>query len=223
MPPLSSEGGTESTSRIASPAALVLASGSRYRAEAIARLGLAAEPVAPGIDERPVPGEPSRALVLRLGEAKARAVAARRPGRIVIGSDQSATLDAGTARELRLTKPGTAARAREQLAALCGRELVVHTSLVVLDGRAGAGDRSAAPEPIRHVDATRLRVRALSPEEIRRYVEADAPLDCAGAFRIESLGPALFDAVVSEDPSALVGLPLIALARALRRCGLAVP
>ena len=199
----------------------MLASGSPYRAEAARRLGLEIRTEAPDLDETARPGESARALVLRLGEAKARAVAARRPsrpGRIVIGSDQSATLDAGAPDELRLHKPGTAARARDQLARLSGRELTVYTSLVVLDG-------TAPGEPVvhRHVDATRLRVRALDADEIRRYVAADAPLDCAGAFRIESAGPALFDAVASEDPSALVGLPLIALARMLRACGLAVP
>ena len=197
----------------------MLASGSPHRAAALARLGLEAAVDAPDVDESARPGEPARDLVLRLGEAKARAVAARRPGRLVLGSDQSATLGPGTAAELRLEKPGTAARARAQLARLSGRSLTVYTSLVVLDGR----DARPGPAVQRHVDATRLSVRALDAGEIRRYVAADAPLDCAGAFRIESRGPALFDAVESEDPSALVGLPLIALCRMLRACGLALP
>ena len=195
------------------PSSVVLASGSSYRAEAVRRLRLDVEIDAPDVDETPLPGEPARALVLRLGEAKARAVAARRPGRIVVGSDQSATLDAGTPDELRLHKPGTAAAARAQLARLSGRSVDVFTSLVVLDG----------PVARRHVDATRVAVRALTAAEIERYVAADAPLDCAGAFRVESLGVALFDRVTSDDPSALVGLPLIALARLLRECGVAVP
>ena len=203
----------------------MLASGSPYRAEAVRRLRLDVEIDAPDVDETPLPGEPARALVLRLGEAKARAVAARRPNRIVVGSDQSATLDAGTPDELRLHKPGTAAAARAQLARLSGRPVDVFTSLVVLDGRPGAARAASGEPPVvrRHVDATRIAVRTLTVAEIERYVAADAPLDCAGAFRVESLGVALFDRVVSKDPSALVGLPLIALARLLRECGLAVP
>lgn len=182
---------------------IVLASTSAYRRVLLERLGIAFEVVAPGIDERPAPGEMPGALAMRLAEAKAAAVAAVRGGALVIGSDQVAHLD-GTV----LGKPGTPAEAQAQLARQSGRDVEFLTSVVLLDSRDGTVQR--------HLDRTVVSFRTLLPDEIARYVTKDAPLDCAGSFRSEGLGITLFERIVNDDPSALVGLPMIALARMLR-------
>ena len=187
---------------------LLLASSSPYRREALERLRLPFEAVSPDLDERPRAGETPEALVLRLAEAKARALAD--DGRIVIGSDQVAVLDGQM-----LGKPGDEARAREQLAACSGRTVEFLTAVCVLDPTRDAAHL--------HVDHTRVRFRSLDPATIRRYVETEHPLDCAGSFKCEGLGIALFEAVENEDPTALVGLPLIALARILRDLGVEIP
>jgi len=185
---------------------LILASTSRYRKELLERLRLPFTAESPAVDETAVAGESPAALAERLAEAKARAVAARHAGHVVvIGSDQVAAC-AGR----RLGKPGTPDRAREQLAAASGQVVVFHTA-VALVHRGGVE---------RHRDQTRVRFRSLSPAEIARYVEIESPLDCAGSFKSEGLGVALFETIDSEDPTALVGLPLIWLAAALRRAGL---
>ena len=194
----------------APPAPLVLASGSRYRREQLARLGLDFAVDAPDVDEGEHPREAPDALARRLAEAKARTVAARHPGAVVIGSDQIAVLDGA-----RLGKPGGAAAARAQLARESGRTVDFLTALHVHDGRSGRGHAA--------LDRTRVTLRALDQAAVRRYVDADRPLDCAGAFRVESLGIALFERIESEDPTALVGLPLIATARLLRACGFVLP
>lgn len=190
--------------------AIVLASGSRYRREQLARLGLAVECLAPEVDESALPGEAPPALALRLAGAKAAAVAALRPRALVIGSDQVASLDGR-----RLRKPGTAAAQAEQLMAGAGRELLFHTAVCVLD----AADGSART----HLDLTRCRMRALDAAAIARYVAAEPAWDCAGGFKIEGRGIALFEEVSSSDPSALVGLPLIALCRMLGAHGVPLP
>lgn len=190
--------------------ALVLASGSRYRRAQLALLGLPFESDAADLDESSLPGEPPTALAARLAAAKARVVAARRPAAVVVGSDQVAFLDGE-----RLGKPGTAAAARAQLARASGRTVEFVTALHVVDGPSGREHAA--------LERTRATLRALEEAEIRRYVAADEPLDCAGAFKVESLGIALFERVESTDPSALVGLPLIATARLLRDCGFAIP
>ncbi|HZP66922.1 MAG TPA: Maf family nucleotide pyrophosphatase [Rudaea sp.] len=191
---------------------LVLASTSRYRRELLSRLTSRVRQLAPDVDETPQPGEAPAALAGRLAEAKARAVAARSPGALVIGSDQVADLD-GRA----LGKPGDAATARAQLAACAGRDVVFHTAVCVVDARTAPLWSSAA------VDVTRVRFRALTADEIARYVEREQPLDCAGSFKSEGLGIALFESIESHDPTALVGLPLIALCRVLRGAGIAIP
>jgi septum formation protein len=147
---------------------------------------------------------------LRLAIAKAAAVARDYPDALVIGSDQVAELDG-----MVLDKPGTAERARAQLAASSGRDVHFHTALCLLDTRSGH----------RHtlVDHTRVRFRTLDAAEIARYVEREQPLDCAGSFKCEGLGISLFEAIDNSDPSALIGLPLIALARLLREAGIALP
>lgn len=189
---------------------LVLGSTSRYRAELLRRLHLEFEQRAPGTDECPLAGETPRDRALRLATAKARAAAKGLDDALVIGSDQVAELEGRV-----LDKPGSAERARAQLSASSGREVHFHTALCLHDTRTGQ-DRV-------HMDHTRVHFRSLSPEEIARYVEREQPLDCAGSFKCEGLGISLFERIDNEDPTALVGLPLIALARLLREAGIALP
>lgn len=189
---------------------IVLASTSRYRAELLRRLLPAFEQRAPGTDEAALPGEAPDARAARLARAKAAAVADGLRDTLVIGSDQVAELDGEV-----LDKPGRVANARAQLAASSGRVVHFHTALCLLDNRSGQHQL--------HVDHTRAHFRALSAAEIERYVAREQPLDCAGSFKCEGLGISLFERIDSEDPSALIGLPLIALARLLRATGVAVP
>jgi septum formation protein len=191
-------------------ASLVLASTSRYRAELLRRLGLPFTQRAPGTDESPRTGEAPAERALRLAIAKAEAAAHDLNGALVIGSDQVAELDG-----LVLDKPGTAERACAQLAASSGRTVHFHTAVCLRDTRHGINHV--------HVDDTRVVFRSLEPEEIERYVEGEQPLDCAGSFKCEGLGISLFDRIDSQDPTALIGLPLIAVARLLRQCAVALP
>jgi septum formation protein len=193
-----------------SPPRLVLGSTSRYRAELLRRIYADFEQRAPGTDESPLPGETPRERALRLAVAKARAAAVDLDDALVIGSDQVAEREG-----LVLDKPGTVERAHEQLAACSGREVHFHTALCLHDTRNGQ-DRI-------HVDHTRVRFRSLDAAEIARYVEREQPLDCAGSFKCEGLGISLFERIDNEDPSALIGLPLIALARLLREAGIRLP
>jgi septum formation protein len=192
----------------AEPGRLVLASTSRYRRELLERLGLAFETAAPGVDETARPGETTDALARRLAQEKARAVAARFPQSVTIGSDQAADLDGTT-----LGKPGSAERAFAQLRACSGREVVFHTAVCV----------AAAGRELEFADRTVVRFRTLADAEIARYLEREQPFDCAGSFKSEGLGAALFEAIHNQDPTALIGLPLIALARALREVGFTLP
>ena len=189
---------------------LVLGSTSRYRAELLRRLCERFEQASPGVDEAELAGEPPDERACRLAVAKAEAVAQRHPGALVIGSDQVAELDGQV-----LDKPGTIERAHAQLRIGAGRTVRFHTALCLLDGRTGAQSV--------HVDLTRATFRPLSDEEIARYIAREQPLDCAGSFKCEGLGISLFERIESEDPTALVGLPLIALARMLRESGYSVP
>lgn len=190
---------------------VVLASTSRYRAQLLRRLLPAFEQVAPGVEELARPGEVPGDRATRLARLKARAVAENISDAIVIGSDQVAELDGRV-----LDKPGSDANARAQLQACSGHAAQFHTAVCVLDTR-----RDHHCEQV--TDFTRVVFRTLSPEEIARYVERERPLDCAGGFKAEALGICLFERIESTDPTALVGLPLIALARLLRGCGLAIP
>lgn len=191
-------------------APVVLASTSRYRAELLHRLLEEFPQAAPGVDEVALPDEAPAARALRLAIAKAEAVARSHPQALVVGSDQVAELDGQV-----LDKPGTADRARDQLHASSGRTVHFHTALCLLDARTG--------ERHTHVDLTRAVFRELSESEIDRYVAREQPLDCAGSFKCEALGISLFERIETTDPSALIGLPLIALARLLRAAGHAVP
>lgn len=187
---------------------LILASSSAYRRELLGRLGLAFEAIPPGTPEDAAAGESGPDQALRLALAKAQAVAARFTDAIVIGSDQVAA-----AGERVLGKPGDAARCRAQLASLSGHSAQFYTACAVL----GAGVRLA------HVDTTTVVFRTLSPPEIERYVAREQPYDCAGGFKAEGLGISLFECIESQDPTALIGLPLIWLAGALRGVGYQVP
>lgn len=189
------------------PRTLVLASSSRYRQGLLQRLGLPFDCSVPDIDESPRADETPSALALRLAETKAQVIARQRPGALVIGSDQVAQLD-GTI----LGKPGDEATARAQLARASGRQVEFSTAVALVDGSNGT--------VLRHVDRTVVRFRALSSAEIAAYVTRDQPLDCAGSFRSEGLGVVLFEQISSEDPTALVGLPLIAVTRMLRQLGI---
>lgn len=190
---------------------VILASTSRYRAELLRRLLPAFTQEAPDTDETPMPGEAPAARAVRLAAAKARAVAARHEDAIVIGSDQVASLDGDI-----LRKPGDAATARGQLARSSGRAVEFFTAACLVDTRQPAAEHAA-------LDTTRAAFRELDAGTIERYLDAERPFDCAGSFKCEGLGIALFDRIDSTDPTALVGLPLMAVAGLLRRCGLALP
>ena len=187
---------------------LILASTSRYRRELLARLTAEFRQIAPDVDETALDDEKPIALAMRLADAKAQDVAKRFPNSIVIGSDQVVECDGRT-----LGKPGNAKTAREQLRACSGRSVVFHTALCVIDERSGAQHA---------IDTTRVHFRDLSDAEIDRYIEREKPFDCAGSFKAESLGIALFDRIESHDPTALIGLPLIALCRLLRESGVEI-
>lgn len=190
---------------------LVLGSTSRYRAELLRRLTPHYRQAAPDVDETRLPGEAPAALAARLARTKADTVAARFPGSVVIGSDQVAELDGEV-----LGKPGSSVRAQAQLARCSGRTVRFHTALCLVD------TRGAAAEVHADTDVTTVQFRVLTEEEIARYVAREQPLDCAGSFKSEGLGIALFEHIASNDPSALIGLPMIALCRLLRAAGIAV-
>lgn len=189
---------------------LILASSSRYRAALLERLGLPFTAASPDVDESRRPGERPDALVRRLSRAKAEAAAAGLDGpALVIGSDQVAVLGDAV-----LGKPGTEARARAQLAALSGERVRFLTGLCLLSAPGGDAQETV-------VD-TEVWFRRLERAEIADYVARERPLDCAGAFKSEALGIALFEAIRSDDPTALIGLPLIALCAMLREAGMPV-
>ena len=191
---------------MASARPLVLGSTSRYRRELLARLGLPFEAAAPDIDETPLPGERPVDTAMRLSEAKARAVAGRYADALVIGSDQVADCD-GRA----VSKPGDHANARRELHALSGRTIVFHTGLALVDAASGRCQRAM-------IDVTSV-FRTLDGAEIEAYLEREKPYDCAGGVKSEALGIALFERITADDPTALIGLPLIALCRMLRAEG----
>ena len=192
------------------PPPLILASTSRYRRELLSRLRLPFEVVAPEVDETPHPGEAAAALATRLALAKAHAVARQRPEAVVIGSDQVCELPGPPAQLL--GKPGSHERAVAQLRLQSGREAVFHTALAVVHAASGFAAHDLAP--------VRVRFRTLGDAEIERYLRLEQPYDCAGSAKCETLGIALLDAIDSDDPTALVGLPLIRTARLLRAAGI---
>ena len=189
---------------------LILASTSPYRRALLERLRLPFRAVAPQVSEAYESGELPADRAARLALAKAEALAERHPEALVIGSDQVAALG-----QQLLDKPGDAARCRAQLEAASGARVRFHTGCALL----GAGGAVR----LVHLDTTTVLFRSLEAAEIARYVEAERPFDCAGGFRAEGLGISLFERIESSDPTALIGLPLIWLAAALRHAGCAVP
>ena len=189
---------------------IVLGSSSPYRRELLSRLRVPFDVDLPQVDETPRPGETPRAIALRLAVEKARAVARKHPDAAVIGSDQVADLDGEP-----LGKPGTHARAVEQLRRMSGKVVTFQTAVAVVCASSGFEQVDLAP--------VRVTFRTLSATEIENYLQAEKPYDCAGSARSEGLGIAILDAIESDDPTALVGLPLIRTCRLLRAAGLQVP
>jgi MAF protein len=192
------------------PPRLVLASTSQSRRQLLERFGARFTVAAPNVDETSLPGETAIDLVNRLARAKAEAIAARHPQSLIVGSDQVALLG----RDI-LGKPGNAERCIAQLQASSGQRVIFHTAVHIIRSDTGGNES--------HMDTTTVHFRRLGEDEIRRYVEREKPTQCAGGFKIEGLGISLMERVESNDPTALIGLPLIWVAAALRRMGLALP
>ncbi|HUP93145.1 MAG TPA: nucleoside triphosphate pyrophosphatase [Solimonas sp.] len=187
---------------------LILASGSKYRAELLARLRVPFEAIASQVDEATRPNETAEHLTKRLALAKAQALLDRSPDRWVLGSDQAAACSG-----LVLGKPGNRLAAVRQLQLLAGREVQFMTAVALLGG----------PRQFTALDITTVRMRHLEAEEIERYVDLEPALDCAGSFKCEGLGISLFDEIRSTDPTALIGLPLILVRQLLARAGMSIP
>ncbi len=192
------------------PRLLVLASTSRYRHELLAQLGIPFEIAAPSVDERPHPGESAEALALRLACAKAEAAQSVSSDALIIGCDQVAAVGATL-----LGKPGTHARATEQLRLMSGKPVAFFTALCLLNTRTLRRQTAVVPVTV--------HMRQLSDEKIERYLRAEQPYDCAGSARIEGLGITLVARLECDDPNALIGLPLIKLCDMLDREGIALP
>ena len=186
---------------------LILASTSRYRRELLSRLHLPFDVRAPDVDETPAPSEQPAALARRLASAKAQVISTQAPDAVVIGSDQVADLDG-----ICIGKPGNHARATAQLKSMSGRSVVFHTAVAVL-----AGARGYARTEVVSVN---VRFRTLTDAEIEHYLHIEQPYDCAGSAKCETLGIALLAAIESDDPTALVGLPLIRTCELLREAGI---
>lgn len=189
-------------------APLLLASTSAYRAERLACLQIPFEQASPVCDETPQKGESPSDLALRLARQKAASLATSHPHHLIIGSDQTAAAPDGQL----LSKPGTAGQAIDQLERCSGRTVVFHTAVAF----AGISDQSWDV-------TTEVCFRDLTRPEIERYIAKDQPMDCAGSFKVEALGITLFDWVRSDDPNALIGLPLLSLAKHLRALGYLLP
>ena len=194
---------------MASPRQIVLASASRYRRELLERLGLPFECADPDVDESEAPGETAADTALRLSMLKAKAVALRFPGAIVIGCDQVAACDG-----VRMGKPGSHANAIRQLEFMSGKTVTFETALTVLD--AGSGEARSRVVPCR------VTFRSLTRAEIESYLEREKPYDCAGSAKAEGLGIAIIRRIETEDPTSLIGLPLIALTELLGAAGVPV-
>ena len=187
--------------------ALILASTSPYRRELLQRLRLPFDCIAPQVDETPQPGELAGPLAQRLALEKARAVAAQHPSAVVIGADQVAELDGVT-----LGKPGNHARAVAQLQAMRGRSVLFHTAVAVVQQQTGFAQGALA--------VVQVQFRPLDDAQIEFYLRAETPYDCAGSAKCEGLGISLLAAISSDDPTALIGLPLIHTCSLLRLAGI---
>ena len=188
---------------------IVLASSSPYRRQLLEQLGLPFKWSSPDIDEAAQPNETPESLVKRLAEAKAQALTARFPQHWIIGSDQAACLDGRI-----LGKPGNLANARRQLSACSGRRVEFLTGLCLLNSRDGSCETIVEPFAV--------TFRTLTDNQIERYLTREQPFDCAGSFKVEGLGIALFERLEGNDPNALIGLPLIQLVTLLQRAGIEV-
>lgn len=195
--------------------AIILASSSRYRAELLGRLGQSVETLSPDIDESALGHESAAETAIRLARMKAERVAASRIDGIIIGSDQVPICEPALEPAQRLGKPGNLETARAQLKFLSGKSVHFYTAICLID--AASNRRFCA------CDDTLVQMRNLEPDEIERYLEKEPALDCAGSFKAERLGISLFESIDSEDPTALVGLPLISVCRGLRELGISIP
>jgi septum formation protein len=189
---------------------LILGSSSKYRRELLSRLHLPFEVIAPDIDEAPLSGEAPEATALRLAQAKAEAIASQVPGSLVIGSDQVATLDGH-----QIGKPGSHEKALQQLQMMRGRKVVFHTALCLWDSRRAQCEDALQIDNVQ----TFVTFRDLPDRELDAYLRIEQPYDCAGSAKNEGLGIVLLEKIESNDPTALTGLPLIALTTMLRRAG----
>ena len=192
------------------PARLILASSSKYRKLQLQRFGIPFDSESPEIDETALNNESPRELVERLAEKKAQVISRKYPQAVVIGSDQLAVFDGQI-----IGKPGNHEAATKQLSSFSGQIVEFLTAVSVL-----CRDTDFSEQ---YTDCTRVCFRNLRDEEIERYLQTEKPYDCAGAFKAESLGIVLFDRIISEDPTALIGLPLIRTAAMLRDAGLLLP
>jgi len=200
---------TEGLLETRSPGRLLLGSTSPYRRELLSRLRLPFDVAAPDVDEAPRPGESPSAMASRLAHAKALALLDGNPDAWILGSDQVAAMGQRT-----LGKPGGHPQAVAQLLAMSGRSVEFLTAVSLVHAKG---------QHIHALDVTTVRFRTLDEASVRRYVEAEQPYGCAGSFKAEGLGIALFESITSRDPTGLIGLPLIATARMLRQAGFAVP
>ncbi len=191
------------------PRPLILGSTSAYRRELLERLRIPFTVESPHVDETPLPGEAPAALAVRLALAKARAVAERFPDSVVIGSDQVADLDGCP-----LGKPGNHTRAVEQLQRMRGKTVIFQTAVAVVCAQSGFAQEALAP--------VKVKFRDLTDAEIEAYLRAEEPYDCAGSAKSEGLGIALLESIENDDPTALVGLPLIRTSSMLREAGVAL-
>jgi septum formation protein len=199
------------SSTVASPGpVLVLASSSPYRRELLGRFGLPFTTANPDVDEAALPAETPDAQVRRLAETKARVVASAHPAALVIGADQLATAEGSI-----LSKPGGHEQAVRQLRAMRGREVTFYTGLCLLNAATGTANVDCVPFGV--------RFRDFSDEEIERYLRRERPYQCAGSFMSEGLGISLVERLLGDDPSALIGLPLIRLSKMLRAAGVPLP
>ncbi|HUU71494.1 MAG TPA: Maf family nucleotide pyrophosphatase [Burkholderiales bacterium] len=189
---------------------LILGSTSPYRRELLGRLQLPFEAVAPNVDETPVNGESGAECAMRLAQLKARAAGSGYPNALIIGSDQVAECGGR-----RLDKPGTVERAVDQLTWASGKEAVFNTAVTLLNSASGREQTRVIP--------TRVRYRRISGSEIENYLQQEAAIDCAGSAKAEGLGISLLEAIEGGDPTALIGLPLIALCEMLREEGVPIP
>lgn len=186
---------------------IILASSSPYRRQQLSQLGMSFECVSPDLDETPLPGEPPQQLAARLAAAKAAKVLKTHPNAVVIGSDQVAELHGQI-----LGKPLTVSKAIQQLSACSNNSVTFFTGACVAN----------AKQSLNSMESTKVKFRPLSTAEIHNYINREPALDCAGSFKCEGLGIALFESIQSSDPSALIGLPLISVAQMLARLGLSV-